>query len=241
MRMRFATGLGATLVAMVLLLVGIGSGYAAAQLRAGQEDRPEYRSRAMIAAGIAGAALIATVLVWITRPGYSEVEERVAALIGEDGDEAPGSADTPGATAGDGTVICTLDTERSRITGARTDDIEFEWAANGCVNERTQYGMVGGEWTRVFVPSTEAAVSVNTYDPESRTLRTDRYLLGRSAMEAARAARSEYDPPACGVTDAARLVGEQQSALLALLPDRPNERLVYTCETKVSGVIGGDE
>jgi hypothetical protein len=93
----------------------------------------------------------------------------------------------------------------------------------------------------VLVPGDEAAVSVSTYDPESRTFQTDRYLLGREAMEAARAARREYAPIACGVTDAARTVGEQQSALIALLPDRPNERLVYTCERKRAGVIGGDE
>jgi hypothetical protein len=34
------------------------------------------------------------------------------------------------------------------------------------------------------------------------------------------------------VSDAARTLGEQQSALIALLPDRPNERLVYSCSPK---------
>lgn len=224
-------------LAMVLLLLGIGSGYAALQLRKSQHDNPENRNRAIIAAVIAGLALIATVLVWLTRPGFSEIEERVAAILDErnntDGADAP-----TGDIASDGTLICTLDTERSRITGARTDDVEFDWAADGCVNQRTQYGLSGGNWTRVFVPSDEAAVSVNVYDPDTRTFRTDRYLLGRAAMDAAREARREYDPPACGVTDAQRTLGEQQSALLALLPDRPNERLVYTCETKRTGVVG---
>lgn len=224
-------------LAMVLLLLGIGSGYAALQLRKSQDHNPENRNRAIIAAVIAGLALIATVLVWLTRPGFSEIEERVAAILDErnntDGADAP-----TGDIASDGTLICTLDTERSRITGARTDDVEFDWAADGCVNQRTQYGLSGGNWTRVFVPSDEAAVSVNVYDPDTRTFRTDRYLLGRAAMDAAREARREYDPPACGVTDAQRTLGEQQSALLALLPDRPNERLVYTCETKRTGVVG---
>jgi hypothetical protein len=233
-------------LAMVLLLITIGAGYAAAQFRqrerADQEENPQHRTYAMIAAGIAGAALIAAVLVWITRPGFNEIEERVAVILGE----APSDDDNPSnpdiaAGPGDGTLICTLVPERSRITGARTDDVEFDWAANGCVNERTQYGMVGGEWTRVFVPGGEAAVSVSTYDPETRTFRTDRYLLSRSEMEAARAARRDYDPPACGVGDAQITLGEQQSALLALLPDRPNERLVYSCETKRGGVIGGEE
>ncbi|WP_299193419.1 trypsin-like peptidase domain-containing protein [uncultured Erythrobacter sp.] len=228
-------------IAVLLLLGAIGSGYAAMQLRQTLADNPANRNRAMISAGVAGAALIGAALVWITRPGFNELEERVAAILGEDV-EADGGGDNPtAAQSGDGTLICTLDLERSRITGARTDDVEFDWAANGCVNERTQYGMVGGEWTRIFVPSDEAAVSVSVYDPNSRTYRTDRYLLGRAEMEAAREARRAYDPPACGVTDAQITLGEQQSALLAILPDRPNERLVYTCETKREGVVGGDD
>lgn len=224
-------------LAMILLLVAIGAGYTASQLRASLADKPENQQRAIIAAGVAGAALIGAALVWITRPSYSDIEERVAVLMGEV--EDPDAPAPDGEPAADGTLICTLVPERSRITGARTDDVEFDWQADGCVNERTQYGMVGGEWTRVLVPSSEAAVSVSTYDPETRTYRTDRYLLGRSEMEAAREARGEYDPPACGLTDAARTLGEQQSALIAMLPDRPNERLVYSCETKKAGGVGG--
>lgn len=227
-------------IAMILLLIGIGAGYTASQLRKGQFEKPENRNRAIMAAGVAGAALIAAALVWITRPGFNEIEERVAVLMGE-ADEPDDAADDPASDlSGDGTLICTLVPERSRITGARTDDVEFDWAANGCVNERTQYGLMSGEWTRVFVPSDEAAVSVNTYDPATRTFQTDRYLLGREEMEAARESRRAYTVPACGVTDAARVLGEQQSALLAMLPDRPNERLVYNCETKRAGVIGGE-
>ena len=134
--------------------------------------------------------------------------------------------------AREGTLICTFDPERSRVTGSRTDDVEFVWSANGCVNARTQYGMRGGEWSRVFVPNEEAAVSVNTYDPDSRTFRTDRYLLGQSAMAEARAARGEYKPPVCGEVDASNQLGEQQSKVLSLLPERPNERLVYSCTLK---------
>jgi hypothetical protein len=47
--------------------------------------------------------------------------------------------------------------------------------------------------------------------------------------------RAKYSPPACGVSDAARTLGEQQSALLALLPEAPNERLVYACVPKGAG------
>lgn len=232
-------------LALILLLIGIGAGYVASQLRAqfrdNPDDRPEAQTRAMIAAGISGAAIIAAILVWITRPGYDEIEDRVAAALGEAEGGEDGAAQTASG-AGDGTLICTLVPERSRITGARTDDVEFEWAADGCVNGRTQYGLTEGDWTRVFVPNDEAAVSINIYDPSTRIFRTDRYLLGRAAMQSAREARGEYSPPACGVTDAARLLGEQQSAVLANLPDRPNERLVYSCEAArpVQG-LGGDD
>ncbi|MEM7664766.1 MAG: serine protease [Pseudomonadota bacterium] len=215
-------------LAMVLMLVGIGAGYAAVQMRKVEATR----QRSMIVAGIAGAALGGAVLAWITRPSFNEIEERVAAMMNEG--EDPDGPDTPASLAGDGTLICTLVPERSRITGARTDDVEFEWSADGCVNGRTQYGMSGGEWQRVFVPNEEAAVSVNTYDPQTRIFQTDRYLLRRAQMEAAREARGEYTPPTCGISDGARLLGEQQSKVLASLPQRPNERLVYTCEAKAT-------
>ncbi|MBD2841306.1 S1 family peptidase [Erythrobacter rubeus] len=220
-------------IALILLLIGIGAGYAAIQLRQQSRLNPEgdatAQMRTMVAAGIAGAAIIGTVLIWITRPGYSEIEDRVAAAL-EELELNGGESGPPVSLAGDGTLICTLVPERSRITGARTDDVEFSWAADGCLNGRTQYGMTNGEWSRVLVPNDEAAVSVNTYDPQTRTFRTDRYLLSRSQMQAAREIRSAYTPPACGVLDAPRILGEQQSGVLAQLPSRPNERLVYTCE-----------
>ena len=216
-------------LALVMLMAGIGAGFGAARL----SGTGERRNLVIICAGLSGAAVIASVLVWITRPGFNEVEERVAVLLEEQSlGPLTENPDDPTGFAGDGTLICTLVPERSRITGARTDDVEFDWAADGCVNARTQYGLTNGDWTRVFVSDDEAAVSISLFDPQSRTFRTDRYLLSREAMSSVRRARLAYDPPACGVTDAARTVGEQQSALVSLLPDRPNERLVYTCDTK---------
>ncbi len=236
-------------LALVLLMAGAGACFVAAQYRQKLKSDPALQTRAIVAAGVAGAAIIAAALVWITRPGFAEVEERVAAILGDDEEtQGPdvaggdGGEDPPqvGASANDGTLICTLDPDRSRVTSARTDDLAFEWAADGCVNERTQYARSGGEWIRVLVPDDEEAVAVNTYDPESRTFRSDRYLLSRSAMEDARKARRQYDIPSCGVTDAARTLSEQQSALLAMLPERPNERLLYTCEPQRDGSVGGE-
>ena len=57
----------------------------------------------------------------------------------------------------------------------------------------------------------------------------------QAALDEARTARAQYTPPACGVSDAARTLGEQQSALIAKLPELPNERLVYSCTARPSG------
>jgi hypothetical protein len=219
-------------LALIALLAAAGSGYAALLWR----RAPESRKRAGIAAGVAGAALIGAVVLWLTRPGLAQIEDRVAAAM-EQGDEEPGTGTAADPTlAAEGALICTLVPERSRVTTARTDDIAFDWAADGCVNTRTQYGLAaGGEWNRVLVLEDEAAVAVNRYDPATRTFRSDRYLLGKEAMDKVLAVRGKYSPPACGVSEAARKLGEQQSAITALLPETPNERLVYACGPKAAG------
>jgi hypothetical protein len=217
-------------LALIALLAAVGAGYAASIWR-GDAART---TQARLAAALSASALVVAVLLWITRPGLAAIEERVAAALAEaEGGAAPASEGA--SQSAEGALICTLVPERSRVTAARTDDVAFEWSADGCVNGRTQYGLgQGGDWQRVFAAQEDAALAVNTYDPETRTLRTDRYLLGQEALEAARKARAAYTPPACGVTDAARTLGEQQSALIAKLPDRPNERLVYACTAKAA-------
>jgi hypothetical protein len=197
----------------------------------GDEER---RKHAMIAAATAAAALVIALLLWFTRPGLAEIEGRVAAAVAK-AEGGPATGAQVASDAAEGALICTLVPDRSRVTAAKTDDVAFNWSADGCVNARTQYGLgKGGEWQRVFAAQDDAAVAVNTYDPNTRTLRTDRYLLGQDALAEARAARAAYSPPSCGVSDAARTLGEQQSALIAKLPERPNERLVYSCTAKAA-------
>jgi hypothetical protein len=216
-------------LALVALIAAIGAGYAGCVWR-GDEAR---RTHVRIATGLCAAMLVSAILLWFTRPGLAEIEDRVAAALAKAAGGDAGPAEGTGTDAAEGALLCTLVPERSRVTAARTDDIAFEWSADGCVNGRTQYGLgKGGEWQRVFAAAEDAAVAVNTYDPATRTLRTDRYLLGQQELAAARAARSAYTPPTCGVSDGARTLGEQQSALIAALPDRPNERLVYSCQPK---------
>jgi S1-C subfamily serine protease len=215
--------------ALLLLLASLGGGYAAWHLhRAGA-----VRGQIIGAGAAAAAALIGAGLLWATRPGLAAIEEKIAASLAAKAGDPAGPAPAAPPAASEGALICTLMPERSRVTLSRTDDVALDWSADGCVNQRSQYGRTnGGEWSRVFVPDNEDAVAVNTFDPATRTLRTERYLLGAAAMSAAREARRQYEPPACGASDAARLLGEQQSALLALLPERPNERLVYGCAPK---------
>lgn len=211
-------------LALILLLVASGAGVIAWQARLAKDER-----RTMVAGTIAGVALLGSLGLWFTRPGLTEIDSRVAAAMqgGNDGQAAP----DPDATDG-GTMLCTLVDARSRVTGASTDDVEFAWNEDGCVNTRTQYGMASGEWSRVLVPDDEETISVNRYDPATRTFRTDRYPLTRTEMEAAREARSKYSPPKCGDENAAARLGDMQSAIFALLPPSPNERLVFQCGAK---------
>ena len=218
-------------LALILLMVAMAAAYVGYQTR--QQEGMERRTN--IAFAIAAIAFLGAIILWVSRPGLDEVDRRVEAALGED----ENSEELPASQASEGNLLCSIVTERSRVTGAKTDDVAFDWRADGCVNGRTQYGFANGDWNRVFVPNDEDAVAVNTYDPQTRTFRSDRYLLGRSDMQKAREARAEYTPPQCGVTDAARTLGEQQQGVLSLLPNRPNERLVYSCEPRAPGVGGG--
>lgn len=233
-------------LAALLLLLAIGAGtYAAWNWRRGNggssdwEDGEvdldaEYHSAipasAKIAAIVSVAALIGALVLWFTRPGLDAIDRRVTAVMGERTAES-GDSQTS-AVSVEGALLCTLDPSRSRIVGAPEEELAFGWQSDGCVNGRTQYGLANGSWSRVFVPDEEDAVSVNIYDADTRTFRTDRYLLGRSAIAAARAARAGYKTPQCNASGAAASLGERQTGVTALLPDSPNERLVYQCEVE---------
>lgn len=212
-------------LAVVLLLVAFGLGQWALALW--QAD-PRDEKRARIVGGASAALVLAAIAAYLTRPGLDEIDRRVAAAM-QDPDDGEGEAKAPG---GDLALLCRLVPERSRVTSAKVEDIEFDWTADGCVNERTQYGLAGGSWNRVFVPNAEDAVSVSSFDPDRRIFRTERYLLPREAMSAARAARGKYSAPECGSDNAAARLGDLQGEVLAQLPRQANERLVYECSTR---------
>ena len=213
-------------LAFVLLLVAFGLGQWALTLW-NAEPRDEKRLR--IAGGATAVIVLAALAAYLTRPGLDEIDRRVAAAM-EDG-SADGLDAAPSAP-GELALLCRLVPERSRVTSAEVKDLEFDWQPDGCVNTRTQYGFAGGSWSRVFVPNSEDAVSVNSFDPDRRIFRVERYLLSRDPMSEAREARGKFEAPACGTEDAAAKLGEMQAEVLGKLPAQANERLVYECSTR---------
>jgi len=214
---------------MALTMVLLMSALAAAGL-AIHAHHTELRHNAEVGFALAALAVAGAALTWIERPQFGEVEDRLEEQL-----RAEMTAEDTGAIAKPttGALVCVLDTRRSRVTGDAASDVPFDWTPDGCVNGRTQYGPAEGAWSRVFVPDSEEAVSVNRFDPATNEYRVERYLLDREAMARARAARGEYQPPACGAgAQAVSEFGARQAAILSLLPGRPNERLVYTCSQR---------
>jgi S1-C subfamily serine protease len=208
-------------LAMVLLMAGL-----AASGLAVHAWHIDLRHNAEVGYALAMLAVLGAGVAWLNRPGVDDIEARLEERLH---DEMAAEDRGPIAAAG-GELVCVLQPDRSRITGTAAEDVPFDWSPNGCVNGRTQYGLSDGVWTRVFVPGTEAAVSINRFDPQTREYRTERYLLGAVAMTRARTARSEFTAPNCGADEqAAREFGARQATILSLLAERPNERLVYSC------------
>jgi hypothetical protein len=214
-------------IAGLLLLVAAGAGFTAFNLRTRDDGGKAMR----IAGAIAAAATVGALAIWFTRPGLDAIDRRVSDLLAQKVQPGAEGADKPSNSA-DNTLTCTIQPDRSRIVSEPPTDMDFAWTASGCVNGRTQYGFADGKWTRLFVPNDDDAVSVNSFDPESRTFRTDRFPLSQSTMAKAREARAAYKAPACGAPEAASKLGEMQSGVTALLPGQANERLVYSCHPK---------
>ncbi|ANU07540.1 Serine protease [Paraurantiacibacter namhicola] len=214
-------------LAFLLLVAALGAGGVAVWGHAAGASRQRA-----IAGGIALVALAGGVIAWLSRPAYAEIDDRLQDRLREEMASANAGVIDEGVVTG--AAQCRLVPERSRVTGQAAASVQFDWDA-GCVNGRTQYGLADGRWSRAFVPNEDAVVSVNSYDPDTGEYRNDRYLLGREAMAQARKARGSYKAPACPADEAsARSFGERQKAVLSLLPQRPNERVVYDCDVAAS-------
>ena len=180
---------------------------------------------ALVAFGAGAAFLLLAVIVFLSRPRLVDAETPPA-------DPAAKAAPADPARFA-GRNLCRLVPERSRVTVSSATEVPFDWSANGCVNGRTQYARNGEVWTRFLVPNDEPAVSVAEFRPASGEYVVTRYLLDGATMARVRARRRDVEVKACtGDVEARTVLADQQREIGALLPDLPNERLVYACENR---------
>jgi serine protease Do len=178
----------------------------------------------------AGALFVSAVAVWFLRPSLESIDSRAKEMLSEPEPSASASASAT-AKSGAGKMICVLDPQRSRVTVSDITDVPIEWTEGGCMNGKTQYGVAQDGWSRILVPNQEEAVSVNSYDPQTRTYTVERFLVDLETITKARTERAKLNAPACGAgEDAALQFGRSQQAIKALLPPEPNERMRYNCQ-----------
>ncbi|WP_168554457.1 trypsin-like peptidase domain-containing protein [Novosphingobium sp. SG720] len=213
-------------IAVLLLVATLGAGGAA--FIYAQRSNPRATR---IAGGSALALLLGTVAAWALRPSLQSIDARAEDLAAASGTpEAPASAGAAN-PARAGKFICVIDAQRSRVTVSDMTDVPITWSGDGCMNERSQYGLASDGWSRVLVPNGEDTIAVTHFDPDSRTYTVERFLMGLDAMTKARDARQKIVAPACGAGDTeARRFGQDQQAIRALLPAEPNERMRYNCQ-----------
>lgn len=221
-------------LAGLALLFALASGTAAVLFahKDGMEARAKWARIGVVVLAIAG------VVAWFSRPSLEEIDTRTRELMNSKTAKA-GQPVKPSGQAKDqaGRLICVLEPDRSRVTISAMTDVPLSWTAQGCVNGRTQYGLGQGGWSRVLLPNQEDTATVASFDPETMTYRTERFLLDLETMDRLRSARAAMDPPSCGADETTiRQLGDAQANLRAMLPETPNERLVYKCQAAANAV-----
>lgn len=207
-----------------LLLAG------AAVSAAGAIHSASRRKRRMIALEvIAGLLLIAAAIVFYLRPGFDSIESQPQDEVSGNG--ADNAAVPVAASDSVGDNLCRIDNALSRVTVSDTQDVRFHWSADGCINGQTQMVQDSEGWSRIVVPNDEASISVRHFDPASGTYRSDKYLIDADTARKARAIRQTLGWSGC-TADPARLaaLAKMQGDIAAVLPDQPNERLIYHCQ-----------
>ncbi len=201
---------------MVLALVSLG-----AALVMLHKDRMRPAS---ILFGLGAAFIVAAAAVFLTRPGWDDLEAAAKTA------PLPASTGANPNAAFAGRHMCRLVPERSRVTVSSVERVELDWSAAGCVNGRTQYAQDGEVWRRILVPQGDQTVSVLEVRPGSREYVVNRYLLPAEAMGRARDLRRRIEIAGCTAEEprrAALAAGQEQ--IRQILPELPNERLVYNC------------
>jgi len=180
--------------------------------------------QAKIAGGGGAALILIAAILFLTRPdAHADVAD----------DEAADPAATPAMPAlAEGSFLCTIQPNRSRITVSSTNDVPVTLGKGGCVNQRTQYAQGSdGRWQRILVPNEEATVTIASIDPAGQEYRVDRYLLDAETMAKAREIRAGATIKGCTAdAEALAAFATQQEAIKSALPPTPNERLVYECQ-----------
>lgn len=212
-------------IAALMLVLSLGAAGGAGYFFVTEKINP---ARGALAG--AGILLIGSVIVFLSRPDFSEIDDRVAIAMKE---QLPSgnNENQQQPTATSGKYVCRLNPQRSRITVSQLDEVPFEWEEGGCVNDRTQYGRDGAKWSRIFVPNEEQTVTISSFDPNRGEYTTERYLLGLVAMNKAREIRQKYGNRACTKDD--QLLSDIEDMVKAVrqeLPGQANERLVYECK-----------
>jgi V8-like Glu-specific endopeptidase len=184
------------------------------------KNRPKH---ARIMGAVGAGMLLLAIIAFIARPSLSTVAEAQAKA--DDAQPAPDRFVGPN--------LCRLVQNRSRITVTLPADVPLDWNASGCVNGRTQYAQNGEVWSRILISNDQPVVAVSEFRPTTGEYILTRYQLDNATMERVRAARRANEPRACGADSETRtLLADQQRDIAAMLPQLPNERLVYACENQ---------
>ncbi|MES2137744.1 MAG: trypsin-like peptidase domain-containing protein [Pseudomonadota bacterium] len=130
-----------------------------------------------------------------------------------------------------GKLVCQVQPDRSRITVSSSEDLPITWEANGCMNGRTQYVQEDGLWRRVLVPNGTETVYLQEFDASKGEYVSTRYLLDQPDMTRLRDLRGNLTSKSC-TADSIALHGLEKTTetLIASLPARSNEKLVYHCQ-----------
>jgi hypothetical protein len=209
------------IAAILLAFAVLGAGGSFLLLNQGQADKRKTGIRLGIGGGV---ALIGAIVIFVARPSFSSIDDRAQLLLPKDIQATANSYKAAGQN------ICRIDEARSRITVSDVSDVALNWTNGGCVNGRTQFGHKGGQWSRSFVPNNEATVDIRGFDPNTGRYSVGRYLLDAATIEKAREIRKRYKIGECTADPAALAkLAAMEDEIRAILPPRPNERLVYDC------------
>src|SRR3546814_4382568 len=116
------------------------------------------------AGGVGAVLILGAAVLFATRPdAHAEIAEEAAKTPVTD---APKLAQ--------GSLLCTIRPDRSRITVSAATDVPITIGKGGCVNGRTQYTRgADARWQRILVPNEEATVTVPSIDAAGRDYRRE--------------------------------------------------------------------